>query len=215
MDNSNAEYYRFVRFDLIRDIPQGLHRVLEVGCAEGATGATLKNNGCAREVVGIELNPDAANVASARLDKVICADVETVDFSAESLDEGSFDYIICGDVLEHLKDPWYQLGRLLTLLKSGGKFIVSLPNIRYYGIVFPLLFHDDFEYRSSGILDQTHLRFFTKSTSIKMLTGAGLTGIYIEGIRHKRRDKLLFSMSAGFLAGFVSSQWLIVGTKPS
>lgn len=213
MDNANSEYFRFVRFDLIRDIPQGLHRVLEVGCAEGATGATLKDKGCAGEVVGIELNPDAANVASVRLDKVICADVETIDFSAEALDEGSFDYIICGDVLEHLRDPWHHLGRLLTLLKSGGKFIVSLPNIRYYGIIFPLLFRGDFEYRSSGILDQTHLRFFTKSTSIKMLTGAGLTVLNVEGIRYKRRDKLLHSLSAGLLAGLVSSQWLIVGAK--
>lgn len=213
MSKTNKEYFQHVRTDLIEGIPKGVHRILEVGCAEGATGAALKVNGCAGKVVGIELNVDAAKLASARLDRVICADVEKIDFLKESLEPESFDYILCGDVLEHLRDPWHQLKRLLMLLKVGGKFIVSLPNIRYYGVIFPLIFHDDFTYQSAGILDRTHLRFFTRSTSIKMLTDAGLTELKLKGLSNKRRDKLLNFGSAGLLAGLVSTQWVIAGTK--
>ncbi len=214
MENENNEYFKYVRTDLIQVIAKGAHSILEVGCAEGATGAALKANGCAGQVTGIELDADAARLASTRLDRVIFADVEKIDFLKEALVPESFDYIICGDVLEHLRDPWYQLERLLILLKVGGKLIVSLPNIRYYGVLFPLMFNDDFTYQAAGILDRTHLRFFTKSSSEKMLKSAGLTNLKLKSLMNKRRDKLLNLLSAGLLSGLVSPQWLIVGTKP-
>lgn len=206
-------YYQHIRTDLIEDIPLGKHRVLEIGCAEGATCEALKNKGCASEVVGIELIPEAATIAKTRLDHVVCGDLEKLIFQEPIFSDLSFDYIICGDVLEHLKNPWHQLDRLLKLLKPGGKIIVSLPNVRYYGVSFPLLFRDDWTYGDAGILDSTHLRFFTKTTSMNMLEGAGLSMIRFKPLISKRRDKLFCVGSFGLLAGIVTPQWVFCGTK--
>ncbi len=208
-----ARYYQHVRTELIEGIPAGPHRVLEVGCAEGSTSLALKTKGCASEVVGIELEPEAVAVAQERLDYVVCGDLEELSLQEPCFVEGSFDYVICGDVLEHLKDPWYQLGRLVKLLKHGGKVVVSLPNVRYYGVSFPLVFNDEWRYASAGILDSTHLRFFAKKTGTRMLSDAGLMDVSCVPLMHKRRDKILSVSSLGLFTGFVTPQWVLRGTK--
>jgi 2-polyprenyl-3-methyl-5-hydroxy-6-metoxy-1,4-benzoquinol methylase len=213
MNSGKEQYFQHVRTELIEEIPIGNHRILEVGCAEGSTCAALKSKGCATVVVGIELDPVAATSAEQKLDHVVCGDIETLTLHKPWFAEESFDYIICGDVLEHLKDPWGQLDRILKLLAPGGKLIISLPNIRYYGVTFPLIFRDEWTYTDSGILDSTHYRFFTKSTSIQMLLSAGLVNISYNSIIHKRRDRLLNLVSFGLLTGLVTPQWVLTGTK--
>ncbi len=213
MKIDSEQYYQHVRLDLIETIPSGAHKVLEVGCAEGATCMTLKNNGCATELVGIELVPEAAAVAAQNLDHVICGDIEQLPLDQACFEPASFDYIICGDVLEHMKDPWGQLVRLVALLKSGGKIIVSLPNIRYYGISLPLIFKDDWTYTQAGILDSTHLRFFTRKTSVQMLCGAGLKSPDCFPLISRRRDSLLQKFSLGLLTGMVTPQWRLIAEK--
>lgn len=216
MNNLNTEskkYYQHVRRELIEVIPAGEHRVLEVGCAEGATGADLKKNGCASEVVGIEMSPEAASVALKRLDHVVCGDLEKLTLQEPCFTEDSFDYIICGDVLEHLNDPWQQLERLSKLLKPGGKIIVSLPNIRYYEVSLPLVFRGDWTYQESGILDSTHLRFFTQKTSVQMLLKAGLSDVTCLPLIQRRRDRIFQKGSFGLLSGLVAPQWVLTGVK--
>jgi len=207
-------YYQHIRHDLIHGISKGSNRILEVGCAEGATGLALKQSGQALEVVGIELVAEAARVAESRLDHVIHGDLESMSLDEPFLAPESFDYIICGDVLEHLKDPWSQLDRLLKLLKPGGAFICSLPNVRYYNVSFPLVFGDDWTYTNAGILDSTHLRFFTRSTGLRMLESAGLSNLLCTPLIHKRRDKVLKKGSFGLLSGLVTPQWILKGIKP-
>lgn len=216
MNNINAgteNYYRHIRRELIEGIPAGKHRILEVGCAEGATGEGLKKSGCASEVVGIEMSSEAAAIAAERLDEVICGDLEKMTFHESCFAENSFDYIICGDVLEHLNNPWLQLQRLFNFLKPGGKIIVSLPNIRYYEISFQLVFRDDWTYTESGILDSTHLRFFTKKTSVQMLSKAGLSDVTCLPLIQRRRDRIVQKGSFGLLAGLIAPQWVLTGTK--
>lgn len=216
MNNTNAgteNYYRHVRSELIEGIPAGEHRVLEVGCAEGATGAGLKKSGCASEVVGIEMSPEAASIARERLDYVVCGDLEKLTFDESCFTPNSFDYVVCGDVLEHLNNPWLQLKRLFKFLKPGGKIIVSLPNIRYYEVSFPLVFRDDWTYKESGILDSTHLRFFTKKTSVQMLSKAGLSNVTCQPLIQRRRDRLFQKGSFGLLSGLIAPQWVLTGTK--
>ena len=213
MNAGYEKYYQHVRTELIDEIPRGEHRILEVGCAEGATCLALKNKGCASETVGIELISEAAAIAKKNLDHVVCGDLEKLTLSESWFIEDAFDYIICGDVLEHLNDPWSQLKRLSKFLKPGGKIIVSLPNIRYYGVSFPLIFKDDWEYRDSGILDSTHLRFFTKKTGRKLLIDAGLSEVNCVPLIHRRRDKTLSKCSFGLLTGLVSPQWVLTGIK--
>ena len=126
----------------------------------------------------------------------------------------SFDYILCGDVLEHLRDPWAQLNKLVKLLKpGGGKVIVSLPNIRCYSVTMPLIFKDEWTYTSAGILDSTHLRFFTKTTAVEMLKKSGLNEIKVKPLIHGRRYKLLNILFFGLLKSLLASQWVLTGTK--
>ena len=216
MKNINTEsknYYRHVRTELVEEIPAGNNRILEVGCAEGATGASLKKSGCAAEVVGIEMSPEAAAIAETRLDRVVCGDLEQLTLDEPCFTENSFDYIICGDILEHLKNPWLQLKRLFKLLKPGGKIIVSLPNIRYYDVILPLIFRGDWTYQKSGILDSTHLRFFTEKTSVQMLSKAGLSNITCLPLIQRRRDRIFQKGSFGLLSGLVAPQWVLSGIK--
>ena len=166
----NNNYYSLIRHDLIQMIEGNGNKILDVGCGEGQTGWFLKKSGKAREVVGIELNEDAAKRAEGRLDKVIHGDVEKLALPFQT---GYFDYIIFGDVLEHLSDPWNTLKRLKRHLSSSGFAVASIPNIAYWEILKDLIFFDKWAYIDAGILDRTHLRFFTEKSLIDLFEGSG------------------------------------------
>ena len=120
-------------------------------------------------VVGVELNPEAAEQARVALDEVVVADVERDELPFE---DASFDCIVYGDVLEHLTDPWTTLATQRRLLTSDGAAIVSIPNIAYWRNVLNLL-RGRWDYTESGMLDATHLRFFTWSSIEQLLDQAG------------------------------------------
>jgi SAM-dependent methyltransferase len=129
----------------------------------------LKEAG-ASHVAGVELDPLAAAKASARLDQLVeggALDAE-LPFSA-----GEFDYLIFGDVLEHLPEPEQALERYLPFLAPDGRVIVSVPNMRFYSVLLRLIF-DRWSYTDSGVRDRTHLRIFTRRSLIRMLNEAGL-----------------------------------------
>ncbi len=179
-DSKDREYYRQVRTEILDKIPPGTKRMLEIGCAEGVMAQVAKEKFGMDEVVGVEYNEQSAIVASKRLDKVLCGNIETMELPYP---ENYFDVIICGDVLEHLIDPWETLIKLVSHLRTGGVVIVSIPNIAYWDVVRAII-RDDFRYQDSGVLDRTHLRFFTRSTIITMLTTAGLEVIN----EHRNKD---------------------------
>jgi len=168
--NKKSDYFSGIRRNIINLIDKKDNRILEVGCAKGNTGYVLKKENYAKEVIGIELVPEIAKEAENKLDKVICGNVEKIQLNFE---EKYFDYIICGDVLEHLYDPWGTIKKLKVFLKDGGFFISSIPNIRNFNILFDLIFKGEWKYVDTGILDKTHLRFFTKKTMIKMFAQNG------------------------------------------
>src|ERR1044071_667129 len=163
-----AEYYLETRPDIQAIAhPQG-KRILDVGCAAGELGHALKLAG-ALEVVGIERTASAARLAKTRLDQVIVSDVESLDLP---LDDAGFDRIIFADILEHTIDPWSVLASYGRYLKSDGLIIASIPNIRFYAVIARLIFNR-WGYSESGILDSTHLRFFTLPTIKEMFERAG------------------------------------------
>lgn len=144
-------------------------RILEVGCADGAFSAYLAEKlGC--EVTGIELNPDAAGKAAR-----VCRHVITGDIEQGALDqvEGKFDYILFGDVLEHLVTPGLTLARSKALLNDHGYILISIPNVAHYSVRWRLA-TGRFEYQKHGLLDHTHLRFFTLRTATRLIEEAGL-----------------------------------------
>jgi 2-polyprenyl-3-methyl-5-hydroxy-6-metoxy-1,4-benzoquinol methylase len=162
-------YYFNVRDDLIRLIPPHVKRILEVGCAGGETGKALKEQGFS-EVVGIEINEDVAEKGKSYYDKLIVGDVEQIRLPFK---KGHFDCILYGDVLEHLVNPWKVLKEHRVFLKKGGTIICSIPNVRHYRIIKQLVFGGKWEYTTKGVMDRTHLRFFTSASIRSMLEEAG------------------------------------------
>ncbi|TKB26134.1 class I SAM-dependent methyltransferase [Desulfopila sp. IMCC35006] len=205
--DKKADYFSSTRTDILELIPNFSQRVLEIGCGSGKTLAMLKKKKLCTETVGIELFPEAADEARNNIDLVYCMDVEK-----QTLPDtiGTFDLILLLDVLEHLVDPWSLLTRLTEKhLSVGGRVIISLPNARHFSLVGPLLF-GKFDYTERGIIDKTHLRFFTRSSAVKLLHSAGLT---IEATKRTSLDISLNSgkfnlITLGLFSEFLASQYI-------
>lgn len=142
--------------------------VLDIGCAAGTNLCSIKARRPDAKLCGIEIVPEVALLAS------LYGDIRNDDIEMCDIDEwiGSFDYIVMGDVIEHLRDPWTALKRVKKLLKPGGKVIASIPNIMNAITIYEIL-AGKFEYTDAGVLDRTHLRFFTKAEIAKLFSQAG------------------------------------------
>ncbi len=180
-------YFEYVNQEMLRFVTQNSRRILDVGCACGGFGQLLKDTRPV-EVWGIELNERAAAVASQRLDHVICAGFD----SSLSLPIHSFDCIIFNDVLEHLVDPFAALLYCKELLRNGGVVVASIPNVRYFHTMWDLLVHKNWQYTDSGILDRTHLRFFTQRSILSTFNTLGYCVECIEGIHPTPSRKFSF-----------------------
>jgi glycosyltransferase involved in cell wall biosynthesis/tetratricopeptide (TPR) repeat protein/2-polyprenyl-3-methyl-5-hydroxy-6-metoxy-1,4-benzoquinol methylase len=161
-------YFGYPRPEVLALVPESARRVLDIGCGAGRLGEAIKARQQA-EVVGIEMNEEAAAVARQRLDHVLVGDVEelTLDF-----EPGSFDAIVCGDILEHLREPERLLRQARKWLAPGGCLSASIPNVRHHSVVCSLL-QGNWTYESAGLLDRTHLRFFTRREIEKLFVRAG------------------------------------------
>lgn len=173
---SGLAYYENDRPEVAALVAHGSGLVLDVGCGAGRLGARLLNEGRAQAVHGIEQEPSAAAEARLTLDDVLAIDLESSDaLAALTSRAGNYDVVIVADVLEHLRDPWRVLAELAKTLKPGGVVVASIPNVRVASVLLPLVFRGRFTYAERGVLDRTHLRFFTRQSAIEMLEGAGLT----------------------------------------
>jgi len=152
-------YFSYIRWDIINQVPEGNHRILDVGCGAGATLLKLKELGKASEIFGIEINEDIAGKLSPLLNGIIIGDIESIKLP---FNEKYFDYILFGDILEHLINPDKILNQYKELLKDDGFIIATIPNIKHFNILLRLIILDEFKYVDEGILDKSHLRFFTK-----------------------------------------------------
>jgi SAM-dependent methyltransferase len=168
-----GHYLDYMNEGLYRGIDGEPGRVLELGCSTGAFGKALKDRHPGTHVTGIDAGHAAAKIAETRIDHVIRARIEDVDFAAEGIAPGSLDLIIAGDILEHLVNPWALLARLRDLLAPAGRLVASIPNVRNFHVVSALLLDGRFQYAERGLLDVTHLRFFTLDEILVMLDDAG------------------------------------------
>lgn len=146
-------------------------RILEIGCGAGNMGASLLERGAA-EVVGVELHHGAVAAARTRLSAVIRSDLNQL--SPLPYPDGYFDCITFSDVLEHVSDPAAVLAHLLRYLAAGGAVVASLPNVRHESVALSLLVDGAWDYGEAGILDRSHLRFFTLKSMLKLFGDAGL-----------------------------------------
>lgn len=162
-------------------IPRTAKRVLDVGCDQGGFARTLRSVLPQVELVGID--PVAASVQAAEKTydyvlKGLFPDVLDADVAVEP-----FDCIFFLDVLEHMTDPWSTLAAARRYLSPDGHVVASIPNIRHFPVAASLLFRGRFDYRENGVLDRTHLRFFTKRTMTTLFEDAGfkierMVGLY-------------------------------------
>ena len=164
----------FPLMDLSRE---GL-RILEIGCACGATLREIGGRNPTARLYGVELNERAAAIAAPFV-QILTMNVEELD-PADIAER--FDYIIMGDVIEHLLDPWAAIRNMRELLVSGGAIIASIPNVAHISNLHNILC-GRWTYEDAGLLDRTHFRFFTKYEIIKLFEGAGLA---VDEIRAKR-----------------------------
>lgn len=147
-------------------------KVLDVGCGRGALAESIERKGYI--VWGIENNPEAFLVASRRITRAINADLSNFATIEKKLEGNLFDYLIFSDVLEHIYDPFSVLKTYLKFLKNGGKVIISVPNVAVWQNRLGLLF-GRFEYVDTGVLDRTHVRFFTFKSAKQLARVAGLS----------------------------------------
>lgn len=170
----DRSYYGTPRVDLV-DLSQKTGvPALELGCGTGATAQLLLDRGIAKYVDGIEISDAIAAIAGQRMRNVTVGNIEHIDL--QSLVGGeAYETVVLGDVLEHLVDPWQVLRSLASSLQHGCEVLISLPNIRNFRVILPLIFRGTFRYSAQGLLDETHLRFFTHSSMVELITFAGLT----------------------------------------
>jgi SAM-dependent methyltransferase len=171
------EYYNRVNPDLLRLMPPDAGIVFEVGCGAGALAEAYRRINNQVLYLGIEKNPSAAiaGEAAGRIDRLVVGDVEEVDPEALGLraEAPGVDCLVFGDVLEHLVDPWSALIRLTRLVRQGGQVVACIPNVQHYSVIVNLL-RGKWDYQDEGLLDRTHLRFFTLSGVRDLFTRAGL-----------------------------------------
>lgn len=158
-------------------IPAGVTTALDVGCGQGGFGATLRATlGPTARIVGIEPVAGQAELArSTGFDEVICD-----YFPPREGDLGTFDLICFNDVLEHLVDPWQVLSDTPSWLNPGGHVLAVIPNIQYWPAIVDL-FNGRWDYTDSGLMDRTHLRFFTRKTVLELFERSGYDVLSCEG----------------------------------
>lgn len=171
-------YYQSERRELLPYIPRHGSKLLDVGCGEGAFAMMLKRECGYTEAWGMEFDDKAAGVAATLLDRVLHGDAAQ---TLADLPDGYFDLVCMNDVIEHLIWPEEFLKRLRAKLSPDASIFCAVPNIRQYRLLWNLLQHQDFEYTDGGLLDRTHLRFFTRRTFLSMLNRAGYEPVSVIG----------------------------------
>lgn len=207
-----AYKYDNFREDIIPFIPPMSKTILDVGCGSGKLLKILQTNG--KDCYGIEPNDEGAKAAISYIgeNKIINKKIEN---AINDLPERYFDAILFLDVLEHLVEPSNVLIQIKSKLNENGIVIASIPNIRYFHTFYELVVKREFDYKEYGVMDKTHLRFFTYKSMRKLFEEAGYSIINIQGINPtpSKKLKLLNLLTLGFFTDCKYQQFVIV-SKP-
>jgi len=176
-DNKHEAYFECSREEMVNYVPEDARTVLEIGCGVGSFGRLVKQRQNV-EFWGVEVDPVAAERASICLDRVKIG----LFPDGVELPEKYFDCVVFNDVLEHMIDPWSALRIAKDYLTSSGHVVASVPNIRYLPTLYRLIVRGEWTYTQTGVLDRTHLRFFTKKSMLEMFNEAGYKVSRINGI---------------------------------
>jgi len=186
--------YDSLRTDMLDFVPDGVRRILDVGCATGAFSEALQELRPALETWGIESDPAATEMARSRMNSLI---VGTYPEVKDQLPVGSFDCVVFNDVLEHMVDPGRALAATVPLLTSTGRIVASIPNVRHLTVLAQIAIRGDFEYTDTGLLDRTHLRFFTRRSILRLFADSGWHIEQIVGMNWHPWGRLPVSLQRG------------------
>ncbi|WP_299668963.1 class I SAM-dependent methyltransferase [uncultured Polaribacter sp.] len=181
MEIKDKSYYKHARTGMLPFVPKEAKTILEIGCGQGNFSGQFVKDGI--EVWGVEPDPTAAKFAIEKLFKVF---ESAIDEALKYLPDDYFDVIIMNDVLEHLTYPSEVLKKLKIKLTKEGVTVSSIPNVRYSKNIFNLIFKKDWKYTESGILDNTHFRFFTKKSIQRLHMDSGYSIQCIKGINRTK-----------------------------
>lgn len=160
-------YYKNINTQLLRHVPKNAKNIIEFGCGEANFGKVYKQYNPDCNYMGIEIFEDAAKVAKKNIDNVLVANIDTLTLEEITayfnINIGSVDCIIYGDVIEHLLDPWKTVKLHTELLTEEGVLTACIPNVSHWSIIHQLL-NSNWKYEEFGLLDKTHLRFFSLNT---------------------------------------------------
>ncbi len=202
-------YFQHVRHEIEPLLPASATRILDVGAGAGRTTAWVRGRYNGSRAIALEGNPAVLDDLKANADEAYI-----VDLDGDIPDVGAPDLILCLDILEHLVRPEQLLQRLTDALAEGGTVIVSCPNVAHASVSVPLLLRGQFEYRDSGILDRTHLRFFVRTSALALMNQAGL--VVQRGIRtgfDGPRSRLLDRLTGGTMRDHLTKQYIMVGQR--
>ena len=204
------DYYHHPRPEMAALLPADARRILDIGCGAGRFAGDLKERH-GLEAWGIELDETAAARAGERLDRVLCGDAGE---QLHRLPAAHFDVVYLNDILEHLVDPEPVLRDVAAKLAPGGRVIASIPNVRHFPHLWQLVVHGRWEYEDEGILDRTHLRFFTRSSMLAMFARCGYRVERCQGIHPTRsaRFRLFNLVTLGLGAEMRYLQFALVAT---
>ena len=184
--------------DLLALVPRDASRIVEVGCSSGSLAREYKKLNPQCEYIGIEFVPEFAEVARGWCDRVILANIEHME---DELFASLFpsDCWIFADVLEHLYDPWSVLRRIRAFLLPDASVLACIPNAQYWSLQVRLN-SGEFRYEDAGLLDRTHIRWFTKTTMIELFRTTGFAivegGARVTTADEPKREQALMGIRA-------------------
>jgi ubiquinone/menaquinone biosynthesis C-methylase UbiE len=215
-----AEYFKFHNQQIVKLLPENPGRILDIGCATGVLGAHIIETKKPEFYEGIEVVAEIAKEAEKCLSKVYLGQAEQW---LPKLPAEHYDWVIMADSLEHTVDPWSVLGQVYRVLKKEGNVLISIPNVRNLGVITELLVRGSWKYRDFGIMDQGHLRFFTKRSIVEMLDQQGFKVNIVYSNPVNRWKKLrgrtiarMISLAIGQPSAYdelITVQWILSAEK--
>lgn len=189
---------------------------MEVGCGRGNFASHIRARCPKARLFGLEYEPQEAKLAEEHYEKVWCGDI--YELESWSIAE-RFDLIIFNDVLEHLHDPWLCLKLIKTILSENAAVVASIPNMRFWPILSDLVWNADWRYREAGVMDATHLRFFTRQSMQRMFTQSGYAIEQTKGINDlgglSLKWRILNSVTGGRFSDCAFPQFAVVARRVS
>jgi len=212
-------YYGCVNLNLLEMIPRDAKVVLEIGCGEGALCEAYRRTNPGVHWIGVESEEDAWTPAERNGVNLICGDVTNYEWwrlVPGGTSGPGVDCLVLGDIIEHLEDPWRTLFDLAYCCRKGAQVIASIPNIQHWSIVWALIYgHFDYN-ETGGLMDRTHLRWFTLKSVKELFEGAGLIVQSIGGTDHYNEGYADFLADTGLKPNdaYRAYQYLVKATKP-